>query len=159
VFAAPISGITYGANGIWPWLRNGEEIENHGPSKGTHTWKESLDFDGSHQIGYLHEVISKFDWTEFRPANELLVEQPGDKVFNHFVSVVTNEDKSTILVYSPVKQPLKLFELEGIEYKVRWFDPVTNSYEDGAVNRQGHVLKFENPLEQDMMLILERLEF
>jgi hypothetical protein len=48
-------------------------------------------------------MLRKFDWTEFRPANELLVEQPGDKVFNHFVVVVTNEDKSTILVYSPVK--------------------------------------------------------
>lgn len=106
----------YGANGIWPWLREGEQIENHSASKGTHTWKESLDLDGSHQIGYLHEMLRKFDWTEFRPANELLVEQPGDKVFNHFVVVVTNEDKSTILVYSPVKEPLKLFELDGIEY-------------------------------------------
>jgi hypothetical protein len=88
-------------------------------------------------------MLRKFDWTEFRPANELLVEQPGDKVFNHIVVVVTNEDKSTILVYSPVKQPLKLFELEGIQYKVRWFDPVTNSYEDGTMNQQGHILKFK----------------
>ncbi len=158
VFAAPISGITYGANGIWPWLRNGEEIENHGSSKGTHTWKESLDFYGSHQIGYLHEMISKFDWVKFRPANELLVEQPGDKVFNHFVSVVANEDKSTILVYSPVKQLVKLFVLDGIEYNVRWFDPVKNSYQAISLNKQGHVLEFENPLEQDMVLILERSE-
>ncbi|MEB2782972.1 DUF4038 domain-containing protein [Algoriphagus sp. C2-6-M1] len=158
IFAAPISGITYGANGIWPWLREGEEIENHGPSEGTHTWRESVDFDGSLQIGYLHEFISKFNWWVFRPANELLVNQPGDKVYNHFVSVVANEDKSTILVYSPTKQPVKLYSIIGIEYKARWFNPINNSYLDGEAPQKSHILEFENPLDQDLVLVLERAD-
>lgn len=157
IFAAPISGITYGANGIWPWLREGEEIENHGPSEGTHTWKESVDFEGSLQIGYLHDFITKFNWWEFRPANELLIEQPGDKIFNHFISVVATQDHSTILVYSPAKQPIKLYSLNGIEYKVRWFDPINNRYIDGDATQQSHILEFENPLEQDMVLVMEKI--
>lgn len=157
VFAAPISGISYGANGIWPWLREGEEIENHEAAKGTHTWRESIEFDGSYQVGYLNGFMNSFNWWEFRPANELLVEQPGDGVFNHFISVVSNEDKSKILVYSPVKQTIKLFALDGIEYKVSWFDPVKNSYQGGSLNQNGQLLEFENPLAQDMVLILEKL--
>ena len=33
ILATPTAGITYGANGIWPWLREGEEILNHGRSR------------------------------------------------------------------------------------------------------------------------------
>ncbi|WP_296705597.1 DUF4038 domain-containing protein [Algoriphagus sp.] len=156
VFSAPISGITYGANGIWPWLRVGEEIENHEKANGTHTWKESIEFDGSYQVGYLNEFINSLKWWEFRPANELLVNQPGNKTFNHFTSVVANEDRSIILAYSPVNQAIKLFELNGIEYEARWFDPVKNSYLKADIQKEGNILLFENPLNQDMVLILEK---
>lgn len=158
VFAAPPSGITYGANGIWPWLREGEEIENHGPSGGTHTWRESIDFNGSQQIGYLHEFISGFDWTELRPANDLLIEQPGDNVFNHFIAVVANEDQSTVLVYTPVKQVIKLRSLDLDNYKIQWYNPISNSYLDGKLEQNGSTFKVDNPLDQDMVLILERIQ-
>jgi len=156
VFAAPVSGITYGANGIWPWLRAGEEIENHGPSAGTHTWKESLDFDGSRQIGHLHEFIKKFDWWKLRPANELLTEQPGDEAFNHFISVLANEDRSLILVYTPVRQMIKLYSSNKEGFMASWFDPVNNSYDDAAYQIQNHLLVVNNPKDQDMVLILKR---
>ncbi|MCE7057507.1 DUF4038 domain-containing protein [Algoriphagus sp. AGSA1] len=158
VFAAPPSGITYGANGIWPWLREGEEIENHEPSAGTHTWKESVDFDGSRQIGYLHEFINQFKWWEFRPVNELLVAQPGDEVFNHFISVLANEDRSMVLIYSPVKQSISVFNIDGKKYKVRWFDPVLNKVITGEPTPHEHILEFENPLDQDMVLVMEAIE-
>ncbi|WP_057936300.1 apiosidase-like domain-containing protein [Algoriphagus resistens] len=158
VFAAPPSGITYGANGIWPWLREGEEIENHGPSAGTHTWKESVDFEGSKQIGYLHEFISQFEWWKFKPANELLVNQPGDEVFNHFISAVANEDRSTIVIYSPVRQPIKVFNSDGKEYQVRWFDPIGNKFINSGTSTKEHILGFENPLDQDMVLVLEEFK-
>lgn len=156
VFAAPPSGITYGANGIWPWLREGEEIENHGSSKGTHTWKESVDFDGSLQIGYLHEFINQFEWWKLRPAGELLTEQPGDKVFNHFVSVVANEDRSVILVYSPVKQVVKLSTINQNQFTARWYDPVDNSYADATIANENQLMVVENKKDQDMILILEK---
>ncbi|MEN2282192.1 DUF4038 domain-containing protein [Algoriphagus sp. SE2] len=155
VFSAPISGITYGANGIWPWLRKGEVIENHEEAKGTHTWRESIEFDGSIQVGYLNRFINSFNWWEFRPANELIVEQPGEKTFDHFISVVANENRSSILVYTPVKQTIKLYELNGIEYAAQWFDPVNNSYLKADLSKNGNILFFENPFNQDMILILK----
>ncbi len=158
VFAAPPAGITYGANGIWPWLREGEGIENHESSAGTHTWKESVDFEGSKQIGYLHEFINQFEWWKFRPANELLVAQPGDEVFNHFISVVANEDRSIVLIYSPVKQSIRVFNIDGKKYKVRWFDPILNKFITSEPTPHEHILEFENPLDQDMVLVMEEFE-
>jgi hypothetical protein len=156
VFATPVSGITYGANGIWPWLRQGEEIENHGPSAGTHTWKESLDFDGSKQIGYLHEFIEGFDWWDLRPANELLAEQPGDATYNHFISVLATANRSLILVYNPVKQPIKLYGSGLGDLKMTWFDPVNNSYSEAVSHSQKDFVEVENPKDQDMVLILKK---
>ncbi|EAZ83020.1 apiosidase-like domain-containing protein [Algoriphagus machipongonensis] len=158
VFAAPPSGITYGANGIWPWLREGEDIENHESAIGTHSWKQSLDFEGSKQIGYLNEFINQFDWWNFKPANDLLVDQPGDEKFDQFVSVVSNEEKSKILIYSPVKQPFKLFNINGNTYQLRWFNPIDNTYMEGNLSPKDPILEFENPLDQDMVLVLERKE-
>lgn len=156
VFASPVAGITYGANGIWPWLREGEDIENHGPSGNVSRWKESLDLDGSIQIGYLHEFIDQFEWWKLRPASELLVEQPGDKVFNHFVSVLANEDQSVILVYLPVKQSVKVYNINQKQFTARWFDPVKNSYADATIGNENNLLVVENPKDQDMILILKQ---
>ncbi|MBG0859587.1 MAG: DUF4038 domain-containing protein, partial [Bacteroidales bacterium] len=155
IFATPIAGITYGANGIWPWLRQGEKILNHSDAPGTSLWNVSIDFPGSIQMGYLAQFIRKFRWWEFYPAGALLVEQPGDKVFNHFVSVVKTTDNKTMLAYFPVKLTVKIRKPAAISYSVRWFDPSKNEYQGGSATDDGTVLTITSPSESDMVLILE----
>ena len=67
ILATPTAGITYGANGIWPWLREGEEILNHGRSAGVATWDKCLDFPASIQIGYLAEFMRTLPWWRLKP--------------------------------------------------------------------------------------------
>ncbi len=158
IFNAPASGITYGANGIWPWIqRKGELIENHGNpgGKGPSTWRESIEFPGSLQIGYLSAFIQQFDWWGLRPAKEILVSQPGDEVFNHFISVVATEDSRTVLAYSPVQQTFSLRNLQGHLYQARWFDPVANTFMQAESSQSDGVLTFMPPTEQDYILVLE----
>jgi len=157
LFATPIAGITYGANGIWPWLRKGEKILNHGDAPWTSTWDVSINLPGSIQAGYLAGFITKFAWWNFYPALELLVEQPGDKVFNEFVSVVKTPDNKTILAYLPVKQTIKIRKPENHNYTVRWFDPVKNEYSTGSGSEDGKMLTISSPADHDMLLILEEL--
>ena len=157
LFATPIAGITYGANGIWPWLRKGEKILNHGDAPWTSTWDMSINLPGSIQAGYLAGFITKFAWWNFYPALELLVEQPGDKVFNEFVSVVKTPDNKTILAYLPVKQTIKIRKPENHNYTVRWFDPVKNEYSTGSGSEDGKMLTISSPADHDMLLILEEL--
>jgi hypothetical protein len=154
IFATPVSGLTYGANGIWPWLRKGEKILNHAPSEGTSTWKESIELPGSVQMGYLAGFIRKFDWWKLYPAQSLLAEQPGDKAFNHFVSVVKSIDNNIILAYIPVKQEIRLRKPLVAKYSVQWFDPVKNTYADGKAVDDGLMLTINSPSEQDMVLVL-----
>lgn len=155
LFATPISGITYGANGIWPWLREGEKILNHGDAPWTATWRESLTLPGGIQIGYLSEFIQKFEWWNLKPAHqELLVEQPGDIVFNHFISVVKTDDYQTILAYIPVKSTFQLYNPLRVEYKCQWFNPVTNEYSDATFLDNSGVLELTSPDESDYLLIL-----
>lgn len=157
LFAAPVSGITYGANGIWPWLRDGEQILNHEDASGTSSWDVSIYFPGSLQMGYLHQFMTRFAWWNFYPARELLIEQPGDKVFNHFVSVTKMTNNSTILAYLPVKLTIKLRKPADKVYTVRWFDPVNNEYSNGTGTDDGKVLTITSPKESDMVLILEEV--
>ncbi|MBW6501833.1 MAG: hypothetical protein K0B05_10610 [Bacteroidales bacterium] len=42
-----------------------------------------------------------FKWRTLYPSPELLVKQPGDEQFNHFVSLVKSTDNKTILGYLP----------------------------------------------------------
>ena len=157
LFATPISGITYGANGIWPWLRDGEKILNHGDAPWTSTWHESLTLPGGIQIGYLSEFIQKYEWWNLKPAHrELLVEQPGDKVFNHFISVVKSDDYKTILAYIPVKSTFKLYNPLMIAYDSQWFNPSTNKYSEVERLSNDGILELTSPEDDDMLLVLTK---
>lgn len=158
IFATPVSGITYGANGIWPWLREGEKILNHSDAPWTSTWRESIDLPGGIQVGYLSTFIQKFDWWRLKPAHkELLVEQPGNKVFNHFISVVKTEDYKTILAYVPVKSTFQLYNPLRVQYTIQWFNPATNQYSDTEVVKGNNgVLELTSPEDQDAVLILTK---
>lgn len=156
IFSAPVAGITYGANGIWPWLREGEDIENHGPAGNVSRWKESLELDGSIQMGYLFEFFNGLEWWSLKPASDLLRDQPGDSTFNEFVSILSDADQSLVLVYTPVRQSFHLFPLLGTAYQAKWFDPKSNKYLDlGSLSGMGD-LEFESPFEEDAILVLEK---
>jgi hypothetical protein len=157
LFATPIAGVTYGANGIWPWLRKGEKILNHSDAPWTSPWDIGITLPGSIQVGYLAGFITKFAWWNFYPAQELLMEQPGDKVFNEFVSVVKTTNNKTILAYLPVKQTINIRKPTGHSYCVRWFNPVKNEYSDGTGADDGKILTVSSPADSDMLLILEEV--
>ena len=157
LFSAPVSGITYGANGIWPWLREGEKILNHSDAPWTSNWRESLPLPGGVQIGYLSEFIQKFEWWKLKPAHqELLVEQPGDKMFNHFISVVKTDNYENILAYVPVKSTFQLYNPHLIQYQSQWFNPVTKAYSKIKTLTKTGILELSSREESDMLLILTK---
>lgn len=160
LFATPIAGITYGANGIWPWLAEGEKILNHNDKGGVTGWRKSLDFPGSIQMSYLAQLFQKLEWWKLYPANELLVNQPGNTTFNHWISVLKKDDNSEILVYVPEKSTVGLFNPEGFVYEGKWFNPVTNAYSDAKIRQseagKGGKIEVEQNFDNDMILILKR---
>jgi hypothetical protein len=179
LFATPVAGVTYGANGIWPWLAEGEKILNHNDKGGVTGWRKSIDFPGSIQMGYLAEFFQNLEWWNLFPANEILAEQPGDFVFNHWISVVKSTDDKTIVAYIPEKAEVKFFNPKGIKYTAQWFNPVTNQYDDAKIVQDStftaekrndvtgellivtikqdlKTIKFTQNFENDMLIILKK---
>ncbi|MCK5135908.1 MAG: DUF4038 domain-containing protein [Bacteroidales bacterium] len=154
VFAAPPSGITYGADGIWPWIRNGEKPLNHSYTTGVSTWDKSIELPGSKQIGYLGSFMNKFAWWNLLPAQGLLLEQPGEEDFRRHLSVLKSIDQQQILVYFPQKQDVRLFLPSGSNYQGAWFNPVNNEYNKISLEIEGRVLKIVSPYEKDAVLVL-----
>jgi hypothetical protein len=154
IFATPIAGVTYGANGIWPWLREGENILNHEDAAGTHSWRESIDFPGSLQIGYLSAFLRQFEWWDFRPANQWLVEQPGDEVYNHFISLSKKLDHSVILAYIPAPGEVKIRNPLQFAYTGEWFNPATNKTTAAEVEQENGVIKVISKGPEDLVLVL-----
>ncbi len=151
IFSTPVAGITYGANGIWPWIRSGEEIENHGKPYILRTWDESIRQPGSLQIGYLAEFMRQYDWWQLKPAQELLVE---NKEAGEFISVVRSDDRNTIMAYVPQPATVKIYNPSGSQYEGKWFDPASNKFTAAKLQTKSGVLEATSPGKEDDVLVL-----
>jgi hypothetical protein len=156
LFATPIAGVTYGANGIWPWLAPGEFILNHRDKGGVTGWRKSIEFPGSIQMGYLAGFIKQFDWWKLYPANEILASQPGEETYNHWISVVKSSDGQTIIAYIPEQADVKLFDPGGFSYSAQWFNPVSGQYADAEIKEQDNAIRFTQSFENDMLIVLRK---
>jgi len=158
IFVTPVAEITYGANGIWPWLQPGERILNHRDQGGVTEWRKSIEFPGSIQMSYLAEFFQKLDWWNLYPANHILAEQPGEETYNHWISVLKTPGDETIVVYIPEKAKIELFNPRGIKYTAEWFNPVTNTYSLADFGLKNNRIAFEHEFENDMLLLLKKDE-
>ena len=158
LFGTPVAGVTYGANGIWPWIRKGETILNHGElsRQSVSSWQESIDLPGSQQVSYLAEFIQQFDWWKLRPDTYLLLNQPGDQHYDYFVSAVRTEDYTTLLFYIP--HPAILLEIKNhyqLSYKAQWYNPVTNKYMGKFELTSNKTLQITPPIAEALVLVLQ----
>lgn len=153
VFSTPTAGITYGANGIWPWLRPGEEIENHGKPHILRPWYESIKLPGSVQIGYLAEFMRKYNWWQLKPAQELLVE---NKEAAEFISLARSDDRSTLMAYLPKPATVKIYTPTGSTYLGQWFDPAKNTYTPATLSYKSGVLEATTTEAGDRVLVLKK---
>jgi len=158
VFAAPPSGITYGANGIWPWLREGEKPLNHRYTPEVDTWDRSIELPGSGQIGYLGAFMRSFSWWNLLPAQQLLLEQPGREDYRRHLAVLKSKDSQQILVYFPLKMQAKLLLPTGSSYRAAWYNPVNNELLKAIINTNGRIMEADNPFEKDAVLVLTGVE-
>jgi hypothetical protein len=155
LFATPVAGITYGANGIWPWLeKDGAPILNHGQAPWTLSWRNSLELPVSLEMEYLYEFMDQFSWWEFYPDKSLLLEQPGDQQYDEFVGVLSNRDRSLILVYIPKNATIRIRNPLGLSYDARWFDLRQNHYTSADVISSPGILTITQDRDTGMVLIL-----
>lgn len=161
LLATPVAGVSYGANGIWPWIRSGEKIMNHGsladwpPS----SWKASLSLPGSQQIGYLAKFMRQLPWAGLQPDSTLLAEQAEATDFEKFVPVVRSHDYRLVIAYLPPHTTAKIRNVARVSYQIGWFDPQANTYETmpELASGQDEILQFSPNAATDRLLVLRSL--
>lgn len=156
LLSAPPAGLTYGAHGIWGWHARPEEPMTHPGTGVGPAWHDAMRLPGSLHLKYLVELFRGLDWTKLRPAQQLLVEQPGETDVYRWVAVARTQAGDTLLAYAPPGSSVKLKAAELKEIgSARWYSPRTAELVDGSIG-QGPVLTFDPPSNQDWVLVLRR---
>ncbi len=155
LFASPVSGITYGANGIWSWLEeDGDPILNHRVAPWTVSWENSLQLPVSLEMEYLYSFFGCFDWWELTPNPDLLITQPGEKQFDAFVGVLSNNDLSQVLVYIPKNGSIRMRNPLNRDYTATWFNPKSNDSTPAKVEVSNGILKVSHEADSGLVLVL-----
>ncbi len=110
---------------------------------------------------------------------KFLANQPGEEIYNHWISVVKTPDDNTIVAYIPEKSEVKLFNPKGYKYEAQWFNPLTNEYSKAEIKqatfeqfekvnndsgermsvtvaKDSNTIEFSQDFENDMLIILKR---
>lgn len=158
LLSTPTAGITYGANGIWPWLREGESILNHAGTGETNTRVlKALDLPGSTQVGYLSAFFKRLEWWTLKPAPDLLIDQPGDGNIQHFISVSRTDDRKIIVVYVPSPSEFSLHNPGDHNYEGFWFNTETNKTTSAfTAMTDGFIRVPMPPGKKDQLLVLTK---
>lgn len=109
LLVAPPAGVTYGIGSIWMWAcQDGEIAENHDESWVGKPWREDLDTPGAHSMTVLRAFFEKLPWTRLRPAQELLVRQPGRVDLEAWQAIAATPEGDCFVAYTPKRNALRV---------------------------------------------------
>lgn len=102
VLSGAISGVTYGAHGIWSWHNSQLEFNSSiGEAfESPYDWHDALHFKGAWDYAFLKEFIEEYSLLDMRPAQQLLQ--------NDTTEIRLAENSQFILVYIPSNVTIKL---------------------------------------------------
>ena len=155
LLGAPTAGITYGTNSIWAWLRGEDEsAEGHGNGWKGGPWTNWLESEGIRQMTLLKAIFEELPWTDLRPADHLVDDQPGYKDAEAFIKAAALEDGSLILAYKPLGERISLQLPDPHRISAgEWIDP-RNGDRQPARAEPGDRLVYRSPDDRDWLLVL-----
>ncbi|MCL4794998.1 MAG: DUF4038 domain-containing protein [Bryobacteraceae bacterium] len=118
ILAAPVAGVTYGAHGVWPWIRQKSVPLDHPRSGEADPWRECLAYPGAAHMKALVEILERLPWPQLRPDAPLAAPTQVDEGFTNYIPVARTLDGSLALAYLPAN-PTAVFDLSSFEKGVR----------------------------------------
>jgi hypothetical protein len=99
---SPPAGVTYGGHGVWSWhSKPGEHPTGHHGTGVAPLWRDALRLPASGQMAHLRTFFESLPWTELRPAQDLVRDQPGATDTKKFVACAATPDRKTAVFYFP----------------------------------------------------------
>lgn len=156
LLGAPTAGVTYGTTSIWGWLREeGEVAEGHGKNWTGKPWSAYLESPGIESVALARRILERLPWAELRPADQILVSQPGWEDHQLHIKAAQTEDGRVAVIYMPQGGEL-LLQGEAFEEgaSARWIDPRTGEEQEAKTRlaKRGQVA-VDAPDERDWLLV------
>ncbi len=111
-------GNTYGNHNIWQmWLPGRNPI-----SVARTPWKQSIDYPGAFQAGYMRALFESRPWQMLQPASEIVLDAPTERGKECRAAVAS--DGSFLMVYTPFGSTFSVIteKLKAETVKAWWFD-------------------------------------
>lgn len=155
ILAAPIAGVSYGAHGIWPWMREPGVPLNHKNSGVADPWEQCLKYPGAAHMTVLRDVLESLDWTSLRPAQELVEFPRPDETFSNAIFAARSANGRLALLYTPKQQEIGL-DLTSFAGAIAatWIDPRTGARQPAAALTPRAGLALDPPSPGDWLLLL-----
>lgn len=152
----PPAGITYGGHGVWGWDDGTSEPTDHSGTGLPLHWREAMQMPAANQMKYLHDFFTSIDYWKLRPHQSMLAQQPGETDIHHFITAAATPSRDLAVLYTPVSQPIQLFEKElPSNVSASWFDPRMGKRTHVTATMQGGSVRFEPPSDGDWVLLLK----
>ncbi len=154
LLATRTAGVSYGGQGVWSWhTKEGEPPTDHPGAGAAPHWRDALKFPGALQMRHVRDLFCSLPWWSLRPAEHLLLTQPGSENPAQYLSVSKSEDDRILIAYLPVGGEIAL-TADALPQKERaeWFSPRDGSRISAERLRPG---VFSAPDNQDWVLLLE----
>jgi hypothetical protein len=115
-------GVVYGAATLWQWKVTADETGWNEWTDAPMSWREALDLEGSHYIGYVSRAFEDYDFTD--------MEKRWDLAGNNRPLLAV--DGRFYVSYLEKGGQISIRDVpEGLPF--RWFDPATGEFTEGGI--------------------------
>ena len=148
---APPAGVTYGGYSVWNWQTDkpkGADLPR---------WRTALFMPAAKQMGTLAGFFSSMEFWRLRPAQDMLVRQPGSETPARHIAAARTESRDLAVVYVPEDRRVALsVAAMPAAPDSYWINPRTGERAPAsAVASGGGACEFETPAEGDWLLVLK----
>jgi hypothetical protein len=151
---APTAGVSYGGHGVWGWDDGTGPPTDHANSGTPLAWREAIEMPGATHMTHVAELFTAIDFWRLRPAQDLLVDQPGTTDAARFITVASSPERDLIVAYSPATPMIALTTDAVAARDATWVNPRTGERDpaEGVVEKD--VTRFTAPDAEDWLLVV-----
>lgn len=155
LLVSPTAGVTYGGQGVWGWHTQVQLPRAHRGTGLGLPWYEAIHLPGSTHMKRMSDFFCSIEWWRLAPAQEILVNQPGEKRPSLFIAVAKSENGDLVVAYLPEGGEITL-KTESLKRPAtaRWFHPFTGGWVDAGTVRESPQ-KFTAPDRNDWVLCIQ----
>ncbi len=156
LLVSPTAGVTYGHNAIWVWpSEKPEPAENHNNIGLVQPWYTALDTPALESMAVLHRFFDALPWWRLRPAQGVLVVQPGSDDPRRFIAAAQTSDGQQTVIYLPEGESITVYTNQlNQPTHARWHDPRSGTWHDAVLTTLPEQT-FVPPDEQDWLLVFD----